>query len=107
MATLTPDNIVALGNSITGLSVGQITASSPSTLLFSLSFLSSVVGWSQSQAMATTGRIVGPVLGGLMYDSWSHGAPFLIAGGMMFAAVIMFRLFRSTLVVPDGHPESL
>jgi predicted MFS family arabinose efflux permease len=60
----------------------------------------------QSQAMATTGRVVGPVLGGLMYDNWSHGAPFLIAGAMMFAAVIMFRLFRSTLVVPDGHAQS-
>jgi DHA1 family tetracycline resistance protein-like MFS transporter len=61
----------------------------------------------QSQAMATTGRIVGPVLGGLMYDNWSHGAPFLIAGAMMFAAAIMFRLFRNTLVVPDGHLESV
>ncbi|KAK3530683.1 hypothetical protein QTP86_031901 [Hemibagrus guttatus] len=50
--TLNSNTIVALGNSITGLSVGQITACSPSTLLSSLSFLSSVDGWSQSQAMA-------------------------------------------------------
>ncbi|XP_058236148.1 uncharacterized protein LOC131346630 [Hemibagrus wyckioides] len=50
--TLNSNTIVALGNSITGLSVGQISACSPSTLLSSLSFLSSVDGWSQSQAMA-------------------------------------------------------
>ncbi|XP_060715908.1 uncharacterized protein LOC132839126 [Tachysurus vachellii] len=50
--TLTPDTIMALGNSITGVSVGQITACSPSSLLSSIGFLSSVVGWSQSQAMA-------------------------------------------------------
>ncbi|MCJ8748309.1 hypothetical protein PDJAM_G00163320 [Pangasius djambal] len=49
---LTANTILALGNSITSLSVGQIESSSPSTLLSTLSFLSSVVGWSQSQAMA-------------------------------------------------------
>ncbi|XP_060755338.1 uncharacterized protein mslnb [Neoarius graeffei] len=52
VAVLTPDAILGLGNSITGLSVGQIASSSPSTLLSSLSFLSSVSGWSQTQAMA-------------------------------------------------------
>jgi len=57
----------------------------------------------QSQAMATTGRIVGPVLGGLIYDHLSHGAPFLIAGLMMFAALVLFRLCKGILVVPDGH----
>ncbi|KAB5523799.1 hypothetical protein PHYPO_G00156560 [Pangasianodon hypophthalmus] len=49
---LTANTILTLGNSITGLSVGQIEGSSPSILLSTLSFLSSVVGWSQSQAMA-------------------------------------------------------
>jgi DHA1 family tetracycline resistance protein-like MFS transporter len=59
----------------------------------------------QSQAMATTGRIVGPVLGGLIYDQWSHGAPFLIAGVMMFAALVMFRMFRRILVPSEGHEQ--
>ncbi|XP_053532117.1 uncharacterized protein LOC108258727 [Ictalurus punctatus] len=49
---LTPATISGLGNSITGLSVGQIESSSPSTLLSTLGFLSSVDGWSLSQAMA-------------------------------------------------------
>ncbi|MCI4394067.1 hypothetical protein PGIGA_G00164940 [Pangasianodon gigas] len=49
---LTANTILALGNSITSLSVGQIEGSSPSILLSTLSFLSSVTGWSQSQAMA-------------------------------------------------------
>ena len=56
----------------------------------------------QSQAMATTGRIVGPVLGGLIYDSWSQAAPFLVAGMMMFVALVMYRLFQPVLIVPDG-----
>jgi multidrug resistance protein len=52
----------------------------------------------QSQAMATTGRIVGPVLGGLLMDHWSLGAPFLIAGAMMFAALALFQAFRGVLL---------
>ncbi|KAF4075563.1 hypothetical protein AMELA_G00235750 [Ameiurus melas] len=49
---LTPETISGLGNSITGLSAGQIESSSPSTLLSTLGFLSSVDGWSLSQASA-------------------------------------------------------
>jgi multidrug resistance protein len=52
----------------------------------------------QSQAMGTTGRIVGPVVGGLIYDYFSLGAPFLIAGAMMFVALAMFGSFRGILV---------
>jgi multidrug resistance protein len=58
----------------------------------------------QSQAMATTGRIVGPMLGGLIYDYWSPGAPFLLAGAMMLVAVAMFRGFRGVLVPPEPAP---
>jgi len=56
----------------------------------------------QSQAMATTGRIVGPVLGGLVMQNWSLEAPFLIAGAMMLVALIMFWLFRGVLVPPEA-----
>ena len=59
----------------------------------------------QSQAMATTGRIVGPMLGGLIYDYWSPGAPFLLAGAMMLVAVGMFRAFRGVLVPPEEGPQ--
>jgi MFS family permease len=52
----------------------------------------------QSQAMATTGRIVGPALGGLIMDRWSLEAPFLIAGAMMLLALVLFRVFRRALV---------
>jgi len=55
----------------------------------------------QSQAMATTGRIVGPVCGGLVMQHWSLGMPFLIAGLMMLVALAMFEAFRGTLVVAD------
>jgi DHA1 family tetracycline resistance protein-like MFS transporter len=55
----------------------------------------------QSQAMATTGRIVGPMLGGWIMDDFSLGAPFVIAGAMMLAALALFEIFRRVLVVPD------
>jgi DHA1 family tetracycline resistance protein-like MFS transporter len=55
----------------------------------------------QSQAMATTGRIIGPMLGGYIYDRFSHGAPFLIAGAMMLLALAMFVALRRILVTPD------
>jgi predicted MFS family arabinose efflux permease len=55
----------------------------------------------QSQAMATTGRIVGPICGGLLMQSVSPGAPFLVAGAMMFAALVMFQAKRSVLVGSD------
>ena len=55
----------------------------------------------QSQAMATTGRIVGPVCGGLVMQHYSPGMPFLIAGLMMLVALAMFEAFRGTLVGPD------
>jgi predicted MFS family arabinose efflux permease len=48
--------------------------------------------------MATAGRIVGPALGGLIMDRWSLEAPFLIAGIMMFLALVLFRVFRRVLV---------
>jgi multidrug resistance protein len=56
----------------------------------------------QSQAMATTGRIVGPICGGLLMQSVSPGAPFLAAGAMMLAALVMFHARRSVLVVSEG-----
>ncbi|MEE2679790.1 MAG: MFS transporter [Myxococcota bacterium] len=56
----------------------------------------------QSQAMATTGRIVGPALGGLAMQHFSLGTPFLIAGAAMLLALIMFRLFRGSLLTADA-----
>jgi multidrug resistance protein len=47
----------------------------------------------QSQAMATAGRIVGPVAGGLLMQSVSPGAPFLVAGAMMLAGLAIFAAF--------------
>lgn len=54
----------------------------------------------QSQSMATTGRIVGPFTAGWVMQSWSDETPFLMAGVMMFAALLIFQLCRRTLV--DG-----
>jgi len=58
----------------------------------------------ESQAMATTGRIVGPVCGGLLMQSVSPGAPFFVAGAMMLAALALFQAARPILVVPEIGP---
>jgi MFS family permease len=52
----------------------------------------------QSQAMGTTGRIIGPILGGLIMTHWTPQAPFMIAGGLMIVALMIFWLFRRVLV---------
>jgi MFS family permease len=54
----------------------------------------------QSQAMATTGRIVGPMFGGYIMQTWAPAAPFVIAGAMMLLALVIFWLFHRTLVPP-------
>ncbi len=60
----------------------------------------------QSQAMATTGRIVGPMLGGLLMDHWAPETPFLIAAAMMLAAILLFRMFRSVLLRELSPPTA-
>jgi multidrug resistance protein len=55
----------------------------------------------QGQAMATTGRIVGPTIGGLLMQHWFPSAPFLFAGAMMLLSLAMFGAFRRTLVPPS------
>ena len=56
----------------------------------------------QSQAMATTGRIFGPLLGGLLMQNWSLQAPFLIAGAMMLVALVLFQLCRGVLLASEA-----
>ena len=88
-------SLIAFGNGITFPSF---------TSLYSKACASDNAGelLGQSQAMATTGRILGPMLGGYIMDRFSLEAPFLIAGALMIAALILFESFRRVLVVPDS-----
>jgi predicted MFS family arabinose efflux permease len=52
----------------------------------------------QSQAMATTGRILGPWAGGLIMQQYGLGIPFIVAGIMMLVALAIFGAARRTLV---------
>ncbi len=52
----------------------------------------------QSQSMATTGRIVGPIAAGLAMEHWSLGAPFLLASALMVVAAGVFLAARRTLL---------
>ncbi|MDJ0850173.1 MAG: MFS transporter [Myxococcota bacterium] len=57
------------------------------------------------QAMGTTGRIVGPALGGLVMDHFWLGTPFVIAGAMMIGALFLFATFRRVLVGSGDAPS--
>jgi multidrug resistance protein len=52
----------------------------------------------QSQSMATTGRILGPVVGGITMQSWALGAPFFVAAAMTLIALVLFQAARRTLI---------
>ena len=56
----------------------------------------------ESQSMATTGRILGPLWAGLAFGV-DFGAPFVIAGFLMFVALGLFRLWRSTLLGQESE----
>jgi MFS family permease len=56
----------------------------------------------QGQAMATTGRIVGPTIGGLLMQHWFPSSPFLLAGALMLLSLAMFGAFHRVLV-PTGE----
>lgn len=56
----------------------------------------------ESQSMATTGRIIGPVWAGFVFGRVDFGAPFVIAGFLMFVALGLFRLWRGTLLGEEG-----
>jgi predicted MFS family arabinose efflux permease len=56
----------------------------------------------ESQSMATTGRIFGPIWAGFAFGRIDFGAPFVIAGFLMFVALGLFRVWRSTLLGGEG-----
>jgi multidrug resistance protein len=60
----------------------------------------------ESSSMATTGRIVGPLWAGLAMDRIDLGAPFVLAGGLTFAALALFWLWRETLLGDAQGPAA-
>jgi MFS family permease len=52
----------------------------------------------QSQSMATTGRIVGPLWAGLVMGTLGLAAPFLVAGALMLAGLAIVAGARRLLV---------
>jgi len=57
----------------------------------------------ESQSMATTGRIFGPIWAGFAFGHIDFGAPFVIAGFLMFVALGLFRLWRRTLLGEESE----
>ena len=54
-------------------------------------------------SMGAIGRIVGPIIGGLLYQEISQGAPFYASGVLAFLSIVIYISVRSTL--PDPQKE--
>lgn len=50
-------------------------------------------------AGTAAGFIVGPVVGGLLYDRWGYGPPFLVSIG-----IALLTLLVGFLAIPETHP---
>jgi predicted MFS family arabinose efflux permease len=87
--------VIALGN---GLALPSFTS------LYSKACHSEQAGelLGHSQAMATTGRIAGPLWAGWVMGNVALGAPFWIAGLLMLLALVLFLALRSTLIHVDS-----
>jgi DHA1 family tetracycline resistance protein-like MFS transporter len=59
----------------------------------------------QSQSMATTGRIVGPLWAGAVMGSVGLGAPFELAALLMLAALVLFIATRRLLVDAEDEQQ--
>ena len=42
-----------------------------------------------TNSLASLGRILGPVIGGVLYERISHGAPFFFAGALTAIALVL------------------
>ena len=82
------------------IGIGNGLAIPPFTSLYSQACRSERAGelLGQSQSMATTGRVVGPLCGGLAMQYWDLTTPFTLAGAMMLLAIVLFRRQRPTLL---------
>ena len=83
--------VIAVGN---GLAFPSFTS------LYSQACLSEKAGelMGESQSMATTGRIIGPLWAGWTLDHIGLASPFVIAGVMMFIGLGLFMLWRHILL---------
>jgi predicted MFS family arabinose efflux permease len=56
-------------------------------------------------SMGAIGRIVGPVMGGWLYQEFSQGAPFFTSGGMAVLGILLFTMIVAQL--PNPQQENL
>jgi multidrug resistance protein len=88
------------------IAVGNGVAFPAFTSLFSKACRAEEAGelMGQSQSMATAGRIVGALVGGLLMEE-ALGMPFYVAGVAMATALVLFVALRHTLLGVPEAPE--
>ncbi len=58
-----------------------------------------------TNSLASLGRIIGPIAGGWLYQTAGQGAPFLLAGGLAFAALVLVLVSYRRLPVSGKRKE--
>lgn len=89
------------------IAIGNGIAFPAFTSLFSKACEASRAGelMGESQSMATTGRILGPIGAGMAFERVSIEAPFLIAAALMGVALVLFWTWRGVLLgAPAASP---
>ncbi len=51
---------------------------------------------------ASVGWVLGPVAGGVLYDAWGFGAPFLLSAGMGLLAFV-----AAAILIPETRPQAM
>ncbi len=98
-------SILLLAISMTVLAVGNGMMRPPNLGLISIASRSDEQGavLGVTNSLASLGRIVGPAIGGLMYERLGKGSPFWLASVLAFAALWMAW---STTTSPKRPPET-
>jgi len=92
-------SVAALGGAMTLLAVGNGLMRPPNLGLISLLTPSDEQGVAMgvTNSLASLGRIIGPALGGVLYERLGHASPFLSAGVLAAGACLIVVALRTKL----------
>jgi DHA1 family tetracycline resistance protein-like MFS transporter len=100
--------IAAMGVVMTILAIGNGLMRPPNLGMISLltpaDEQGAVLGVTNS--LASLGRILGPVIGGILYERAGHNSPFVLAGGLTLLALVLIAMTYARLPI-SGKKEKV
>lgn len=88
---------LAIAVTLLGLGAGCVTPSINGTISLFAHESEQGLAMGVNQSLSAMGRVIGPALGGLLYQKWGGGSPFLLAGILSAAIFIWIFLLRTRL----------